>query len=298
MKDKIKRASKGGHQHTRKTRTFLTEEIARAKNQTWSSSATVAALHFHLIIVLLLNSTRRSTMLSASFDQDAREEIVDKLHGALSAFRRERDELHRKKELAVERLRVAKEQQEATEKTIHDMQDKLNHISKSGSDDANKELKGIEKEVERLHREVQFQHTELLSKRNKLSQLNNDMKEGTQQREASVRSAQVVIKKRKEKTAASDNKRKEHGSRLTIPQQVARFKQDIEYEMDVDYILSKCPLLIEQNAAAIAMDACDFHRETETLHRLVDDYHRRLGESLGGANLDASSSIRNNFRSG
>ena len=154
IKDKIKRASKGGHQHTRKTRTFLTEEIARAKNQTWSSSATVAALHFHLIIVLLLNSTRRSTMLSASFDQDAREEIVDKLHGALSAFRRERDELHRKKELAVERLRVAKEQQEATEKTIHDMQDKLNHISKSGSDDANKELKGIEKEVERLHREV------------------------------------------------------------------------------------------------------------------------------------------------
>lgn len=43
---------------------------------------------------------------------NGREEIVDKLHGALAAFRRERDDLRRKKELATERLRLATEERE------------------------------------------------------------------------------------------------------------------------------------------------------------------------------------------
>lgn len=43
---------------------------------------------------------------------NGREEIVDKLHGALAAFRRERDDLYRKKELATERLRLVTEERE------------------------------------------------------------------------------------------------------------------------------------------------------------------------------------------
>ena len=43
---------------------------------------------------------------------NGREEIVDKLHGALAAFRRERDDLRRKKELATERLRLVMEEKE------------------------------------------------------------------------------------------------------------------------------------------------------------------------------------------
>ena len=65
-----------------------------------------------------------------------REEIVDKLHGALAAFRRERDDLHRKKELATERLRLVTEEREAMEKTIRSMQEKLNNLNKSASEEA------------------------------------------------------------------------------------------------------------------------------------------------------------------
>jgi|JI10StandDraft_1071094.scaffolds.fasta_scaffold3184787_1 hypothetical protein len=49
---------------------------------------------------------------------NGREEIFDKLNGALAAFRRERDDLRRKKELATERLRLVTEEREVCA-TVH-----------------------------------------------------------------------------------------------------------------------------------------------------------------------------------
>jgi SMC interacting uncharacterized protein involved in chromosome segregation len=83
-----------------------------------------------------------------------REEIVDKLHGALAAFRRERDDLYRKKELATERLRLVTEEREAMEKTIRAMHEKLDELNKSVSDEGKMQLVKSEQEVERLNREV------------------------------------------------------------------------------------------------------------------------------------------------
>lgn len=87
-----------------------------------------------------------------------REEIVDKLHGALAAFRRERDDLNRKKELAMERLRLVTEEREAMEKTIRAMQEKLDQLEKSVSDAGKLQLIQLEKEVERLNQEVRRRH--------------------------------------------------------------------------------------------------------------------------------------------
>jgi len=85
---------------------------------------------------------------------NGREEIVDKLHGALAAFRRERDDLYRKKELATERLRLVTEEREALEKTLRGMQEKLNVLNMSASDRGRHELAKLEQEVERLNKEV------------------------------------------------------------------------------------------------------------------------------------------------
>ena len=93
-------------------------------------------------------------MYTSTTTGDAREEIVDKLHGALAAFRRERDELHRKKELAAERLQLVKEEQQAIERTVHAMQENLNQLNKTGSEEAKKDLEQMEKDVDQLHRTV------------------------------------------------------------------------------------------------------------------------------------------------
>ncbi len=90
-----------------------------------------------------------------------REAIVDKLHGALATFRRERDEVHRAKELAVERLRLAREEREAAERTVQSMQEKYDRLiksvsssSKSNSNSNDDEITKLQAEVERLSREV------------------------------------------------------------------------------------------------------------------------------------------------
>ena len=85
-----------------------------------------------------------------------REAIVDKLHGALATFRRERDEVHRTKELASVRLCLAKEERTKAERTVQAMQEKYDQMMQSvskinGNDD---EISKLQVEVQRLSREV------------------------------------------------------------------------------------------------------------------------------------------------
>ena len=96
--------------------------------------------------------------------------IVDKLHSALSTLRKERDELHRSKELAAERLRLAKEERMGAERNLALLKGKYDHIVSpsftgndkvagsgygSGSNGGNKaEIEKLQSEVEMLGREV------------------------------------------------------------------------------------------------------------------------------------------------
>ena len=90
-----------------------------------------------------------------------REAIVDKLNGALAVLRRERDELHRTKELAMERLRLAKEERMSMEKSVRTIQNKLHKLSSSvsgeGNQAENNDISKAQQEVERLTREVRIE---------------------------------------------------------------------------------------------------------------------------------------------
>ena len=85
---------------------------------------------------------------------NCREAIVDKLHGVMAAMRRERDELHRKKALAEERLRLFQEEKEALEKSCSNAQVQLEALQESGNEGAIQEVVELEKEVIRLNKEV------------------------------------------------------------------------------------------------------------------------------------------------
>ncbi len=87
---------------------------------------------------------------------NCREAIVDKLHGVMAAMRRERDELHRKKALAEERLRLFQEEKEALEKTSANVQVQLEALQESGNEDAIQHVLELEKEVLRLNKEVRL----------------------------------------------------------------------------------------------------------------------------------------------
>ena len=85
------------------------------------------------------------------------EEIVGKLHGALAVFRKERDDLHRSKELSHERLRLVTEERQAMEKTVNAMQAKLNELNnKAKGNGESNDLATFQAEVERLDQEVRY----------------------------------------------------------------------------------------------------------------------------------------------
>lgn len=85
-----------------------------------------------------------------------REAIVDKLHGALATFRRERDEVHCAKELAFERLRLVREERMASERAVQSMQNKYDQMMQSIASNGNQddEIMKLQVEAERLSREV------------------------------------------------------------------------------------------------------------------------------------------------
>ena len=91
-------------------------------------------------------------------NQNGGETIINKINGALATFRRERDDNHRAKELAVERLRLVRVDRESTEKNIAAMKEKLRQL-KDGTVASRGELVRVENEVEQLRREVSVDST-------------------------------------------------------------------------------------------------------------------------------------------
>lgn len=80
--------------------------------------------------------------------------IIEKIQGTVAAFRRERDELHRKKQLSTERLRLIREEKDSLEKTVDALKDRLSKLQAQTSSEAEKELGELEKKIQHLTREV------------------------------------------------------------------------------------------------------------------------------------------------
>lgn len=77
-----------------------------------------------------------------------------KLHNVAAAFRRERDEAHRRKELAEERLRLAKEDAEAARLSTAALKEKLDDLESKSGATAHSEIEQLQKDVQVLTAQV------------------------------------------------------------------------------------------------------------------------------------------------
>ena len=251
-----------------------------------------------------------------------REAIVDKLHVALATFRRERDEVHRSKELSFERLRLSREERMAAETIVQSMQEKYDKMMSSmasphGNQDD--EIKKLQSEAERLSREVRFagisnqfldkyyimlmtrqfvsqilhhklqakfQHSELVSKREKLDQLLASMKEEEQNRSGYLRLAREAVRKRREKVALQESNK----------------DSDIRKESDDIEIIKKCLIssgedlllysklqrLIEKNASDIENEIDEYDRKSKVIMKRIQGYNQLIkgeGNIMGNHNI-------------
>jgi chromosome segregation ATPase len=82
-----------------------------------------------------------------------KEALVQKLQGALQGLRRERDQTHRSKELALERLKLVLEEEQALCKTVNALKHKHANLVK-GSNDIQSELGPNENKVKVMTQKV------------------------------------------------------------------------------------------------------------------------------------------------
>jgi hypothetical protein len=82
--------------------------------------------------------------------------IVNKLHDAINAFRRDKDVAHRNRDMAAERLKVAIEEREAEDAKTATLQAKLDEINRKIAAGNRDEMTKRQTDVERLRQEVRF----------------------------------------------------------------------------------------------------------------------------------------------
>lgn len=130
------------------------------------------------------------------------EAIVDKLHGALAVLRKERDELHRAKEMAVERLRLAKEERINAEKNLSLLEERYQSIASADAENTRKaDIEKLQEQAQRLGREVKFHHAELVGKREKMNKLKTEILQQESMRDNHLRAAKEAVRVRRQKVA-------------------------------------------------------------------------------------------------
>ena len=162
--------------------------------------------------------------------------LITKLHAKLSIFRRDRDDSLRRKELAIERARIVKNDRENAAAEVRAMQNKLLALKEETKRKIG-EVGGVESEVEGLNMEVsfvelliiassqliparshnwkflffhistlvgqyKFQHSELNTKREKLSRLDVKVSTESSSRSASTTSSREALRKRRENSSS------------------------------------------------------------------------------------------------
>jgi len=82
--------------------------------------------------------------------------LENKLRATLNSYRQQRDEVHRGKQLALERLRLVTEEFEVVQSSVQAAQKNLAALQEKagGSATARQEHEGLERDVEHLTKEV------------------------------------------------------------------------------------------------------------------------------------------------
>jgi chromosome segregation ATPase len=90
---------------------------------------------------------------SAASSNNNQEGLVNKLQGALSKFRNERDQLHRSKELALEKCLLVQQEADALQTSVSSMKDKFT-MKRKVSETLKKELGPLEETVQAESKQV------------------------------------------------------------------------------------------------------------------------------------------------
>jgi len=206
-----------------------------------------------------------------------REAIVDKLHGALAVLRRERDELHRAKEMSVERLRLAREERYNAEKHLSLLQDRYNEIASADVQGMRKaDIEKLQEQVQRLGSEVKFHHAELIGKREKMDKFKTEMLRDESIRGVHHRAAKEAVCLRRQKVTQSQAQQVSMllSSNTSAMEQLNQILK--EHGSHADFFI-KIQRLMKKKCSELDQEHVALEYNSHTLRKRIAGYKSYLG---------------------
>ena len=229
--------------------------------------------------------------------------LITKLHAKLSIFRRDRDDSLRRKELAVERARIVKNDRENAAAEVRAMQSKLLELREETKRKIG-EVGGVESEVEGLNMEVgfvelfiivllpllrlsssttkilfvhiltpsgqyKFQHSELNTKREKLSRLDAKVSTESSSRSASTTSSREALRRRRENSSSLN------APNLSLEEKKRQLEAFLEGEGGEDFMITLSDW-ISKRIESVCEEGEDVRRQCFSLEKRITGFQRAM----------------------
>ncbi|KAL3768941.1 hypothetical protein ACHAWO_004051 [Cyclotella atomus] len=224
--------------------------------------------------------------------------LITKLHAKLSVFRRDRDDAHRRKELAVERSRIVKKDRENAAAEVSALKNKLAEMEEETKKKIG-DVAFVEREVEKLNMEVsssdfrfcrfrhllnsifiqhslqyKFQHSELQSKREKLSHLSAKVSTASTSRTSTTKFSREALRKRR------DNSSSLNAPNLSLGEKKRQLEALLDGEGAEEW-MAALPDWIATRAESVWEEGDDVRRECLALEKKVRGYEAAVGSVYG-----------------
>jgi hypothetical protein len=202
--------------------------------------------------------------------------IFSRVNASLANLRRDRDAVHRQRNLAQEGLGLIMQDRDSKKNSLNVLIEQLSTLEEQASGAAELKVKELEEKVTHLKCEVQFQHYELVSKREKLDALYKRMEEDAMERKDTISMLNTNIHRTREEILAKNNKEPFF---IKTGEQVATIQREMD-DCNSGRLWNEWPQIIENKATSVTTEATDLHRSSEELERILEGYKKHFGLSI------------------
>lgn len=200
------------------------------------------------------------------------ESIYDKLNNVHASLRRQKEDSYRSRNLAEERLRLARQDREALERKGNQTRAQLEQLKEQAV-----EMKGANAVMEtgniQLEKEFNFQHSELQGKKEKLFRLEEKRNNEASSRHHSVSAAREMLRRLRENSSQNED---DPSFERTSPDQK---RCQLEQAMEIDGGEALCvglPELLQLRRTLTADAAKHLETRNASLRRIVAGYQNAL----------------------
>lgn len=217
--------------------------------------------------------------------------LYDKLNNVHASLRKQKEDAYRTKQLAEERLRLARQDREAMERKGNETKVQLRQL-KEGALKMKGENEAMEKENRQMEKEFNFQHSELQSKKEKLSRLEEKRAAEASGRHRSASAAREMLRRLREdssrKNAGSpspggrgkNGRNSEDDPSASLSPRTKRRKLEQVTEVDGgEELCGRLPELVKMRRAREREGIQGLERRNASLRRIVAGYQNALGHA-------------------